>query len=628
MDSHNYKMPGRQTKRKSTDRIYKTVPNLKQSRIGLSPSRTIRDRHPTWSAPIMRQQSITQMDVLRDYYHPEHQNEDLMTDDEGKDSYLASPTRNKRQKVALEKPQPCRIETRSAKRQTAEEEPASQAKKEQNDPSNPRGEAESQVSRPRMPTAMLPPKTPMSSRRKEIPSSQSPADTPLSVHSRHSLQDFTRSPLKERSTNMNVPIKSPQRGAARSKRLEVADSMETEDEDSPISVKVGLTIEAVGPTAEPEDMRENEPLISSNPSAVHVNDFNQRLKAAQRPVQEIQSSSQARLRREVIDSTDEEDDEAVGGFDVGRETQAALASTDVSQKSTNANRPAESTPPITKPAEEAPELGAIEGTAPPLPEPPNAPSPPTKESKLEDRLQIQEPKKVDFNNLASSDPSEPTEPSHLSSRPSAAEDVSAKLLANLHRDTQPGGLQTESQYEKGWTTYTPADDTDMDIHSDDLEPPSSSLDPKPMIEESQPSPDHLLTVPTQFIRPAFSSPPKFYKATPLPLPVPVPPSQATTVDVTQPSPSSYKLAATPSSSTQLPPPPPPTSSPPPPIPPPSSSSPAKAAAADPWEGYVWDGRRLTDSQLLPDGLLDDSQGGLLPPLEEGSQENWGQEGEV
>lgn len=628
-----------QTKCKSTDRIFKTVPNLKQSRIGPSPCRTIKDRHPTWSAPIMRQQSITQMDVLRDYYHPERENEDLMTDDEGEDSYVASPTRNKRRKVAPEKPQPRRIETRSSKRQTAKEEPAFQAKKDQNDPLNPRGEVKPQISRARMHTAMLPPKTPMSSRRKEIPSSQSPADTPFSMHSRHSLQDYTRSPLKERSTNISLPVNSPRRGAARSKRLEVADSMETEDEDSPVSVKVGLTSEPVDLTAEPEDMREKELLTSSDASAVHVNDFNQRLKAAQRPIQGIQSSSQARLRREVIDSTDEEgeEDEAVEAFDVGRETQAALASTHVSQKSTSTDRPTESIPPTTNSAEEEPKLGLIQEITPQLPKPPNVPSPPTNKSIVDDELQIKRLKKVDFVNLASSDPSEPTEPSHLPSHPSASEKVSAQLLADLRRDTQPGGLQTESQYENGWTTYTPADD----IHSDDLEPPllpSSSFDPKPMIGESQPSSDHLLTVPTQFIRPPFSSPPKLYKAPPVP--VPIPPSQATTVDVTQPSPSSSHKLATPrklppSSSSQLHPP----SSSPPPIPPPSSSSPlsagnkpAKPAAVDPWEGYVWDGRRLTDSELLPDGLLDDSQGGLLPPslplLGECSQESWGGEGEV
>lgn len=627
-------MPGRETKRKSTDRIYKTVPNLKQSRIGPSPCRTIRDRHSTWSAPIMRQQSITQMDALRDYYHPEHEKEDLITDNEGEDSYVASPTRNKRRKVAPEKPQPRRIETRSAKRQTTKEEPTFQAKNDQNDSSNPRGEIKFQILRARMPTAMLPPRTPMSSRRKEIPSSQSPADTPLSMHSRHSLQDITRSPLKERSTNINLPIKSPKRGAARSKRLEVADSMETEDEDSPVSVKVGLTSESIDPTAEPEDIREKEPLTSSNPSAVHVNDFNQRLKAAQRPIQEIQSSSQARLRREVIDSTDEEDDdEALAAFDVGRETQAALASTDVSQKSTSTDRPTESTPSITISAEEEPELGLIQENTSQLQEPPNAPSPPTNKSIVDDQLQIQRPKKVDFVNLASSDPLEPIEPSHLTARPSASKEVSAQLLADLHRDTQPGGLQTESQYENGWTSYTPADD--IDIHSDDLEPPSSSLDPKPIIEGSQPSSDHLLTVPTQFIRPPFSSPPKFYKAPPVP--VPVPPSQATTVDVTQPSPS-YHTAIPSSSPRKLPPSssfsqlhPPSSSSSPPPPPPPSSSSPSLAerkpakAAVDPWEGYVWDGRRLTDSELLPDGLLDDSQGGLLPPG--CSQECWAEEEE-
>ncbi|KAF6230859.1 hypothetical protein HO173_010975 [Letharia columbiana] len=598
-------MGGRPKKPKSTGRVYKTVPNIKQSRIGPSPHRTIRDRLPTWSAPNMRQQSITQMDALRDYYHPELENEDLKTDDEEVDSYVASPSRNKRRKVTPEKSQARRIETRSAKRQAAKEDLPIQELENQDDLPSAGGEAKAHLFKDKMPTAMPPPKTPMSLRRKEIPSSQSPADTPLSTQSRQSLQDYTRSPLKEKSTNIDLSIRSPVKGARWSKGLEVADSMETEDEDSPVSLKVSIMTERVGPTAEPEDITEEEPRLPSYASAIHVDDFNQRLRAAQRPVQEIQNSSQARPKHEVIDSTDEEgDDEEPEAFNAGPETQAALASTDISQKSSD--QPPESTPPTSKPAEDEPELAPIQRNASESPDPLNAPSPLARERNVEDQLPMQRPKRVEFVDLTSSDPPGPTTHIHPSERPSDSEGVSAQLFADLRRDTQPGGLQTESQYEKGWTIYNPADY----MHSN-LEPlPSSS--PKPA---EQPS-SGLMTVPTQLIRPPISSPPKFYKA-------PIPSSQATTADVTQPSPRNMTSSAQavtqrsprklPSSSQAHP-------SSPPPMPPPSSS-PLASRKLDPWAGYEWNGVRLTDSQLLPDSLLNDSEVG--PP--ELSQDSWFEE---
>ena len=611
-------MPGRPKKRKSTVQSFETVPNpKKQVLLTTKKLTTVRDKHPAWSAPSMRQQSITQMDGLRDHYHPELENADLETDEEEADSYFASPTRNKRRKTTPEKPTR-RIETRSAKRKAAQEDPP--ILEQENQPILPLAgkEAEAHTLRASMPTSMPPPKTPTSLRRREIPSSQSPADTPLSTQSRQSLRDYMRSPLKEKSTNIGLSVGSPGKGARQSKRLEVADSMESLDEDSPVAVRVGSTTEAVGLTAESQDITEEKPQLPSRAFAIHVDDFNQRLQAAQRPVQEIQNSSQARRRHEVIDSTDEEDDdEEAEAFNAGPETQAALASTEPSHK--GLDRPSELTPITSKDSKDAendPKLGLIRKDASQTPDPLNAPSPPTRESNLEDNLPMQRPKKVEFIDLASSDPPGPTTPSPPNERPSDSQEVSAQLFADLLRDTHSGGLQTETQYERGWKIYTPADE----INSD----------PEPLPSTSQPIEQplsSLMTVPTQMIRPPISSPPKFYKA-------PVPPSQATTVDLTQPSPrnappsSSQALLTQPSphnqkespllqaahSSSQAFP------SSPPPVPP-SSSSPLANRKADPWAGYVWNGVRLTESQLLPDSLMDDSLVGP-PGL---SQESWAEE---
>lgn len=609
-------MGRRPKKRKSSVQSFETLPNSKKQLLLTTRTlTTVRDKHQAWSAPSMRQQSITQMDGLRDHYHPELENEDLETDEEAVDSYVGSPTRNKRRKVTPEKPTR-RIETRSVKK-IFEEDPLIVDQENQSILPFAGKVAEPHTLRASMPSTMPPPKTPTSLRRREIPSSQSPADTPLSTQSRQSLKDYMRSPLKGRSTNIGLSVDSPGKGALRSKRLEVADSMESLDEGSPVAVRISSTTEVAGLIAESQDITEDKPRLPSRAFAIHLDDFNQRLQAAQRPVQEIQNSSQARRRHEVIDSTDEEDDdEEAEAFNAGPETQAALASTEPSY--TSSDGPPEPTPTTSKDSrdtEDEPKLGPIRRNGSQAPDSLHAPSPPTRESNLEEHLPIQRPKKVEFIDLASSDPPRPTTSSPPNERSSDSQEVSAQLFADLLRDTHPGGLQTETQYERGWTIYTPADEI--------------SSDPEPLPSTSQPieqPSSSLMTVPTQLIGPPISSPPLFYKA-------PIPPSQATTVDVTQPSPrtalpsSSQAVLTQPSphnhkesplpqaarSSQTLP-------SSPPPMPP-SSSSPLANRKVDPWAGYVWDGVRLTESQLLPDSLMDDSQVGP-PGL---SQESWAEE---
>ena len=73
------------------------------------------------------------------------------------------------------------------------------------------------------------PKTPQPPRRKEIPCSQSSTDTNLSTQSRRSVREVSRSPLKERSTNIGNFITGALpglNGNYRVPKLEIADSME------------------------------------------------------------------------------------------------------------------------------------------------------------------------------------------------------------------------------------------------------------------------------------------------------------------------------------------------------------------------------------------------------------------
>ena len=77
---------------------------------------------------------------------------------------------------------------------------------------------------------MPPPKTPTKPIRREIPSSQTPPDTPLSSLSRHSKQDQQMSPLKSRSINIPIhssPMNTPKRVRWAMTRV-VPDSMESE----------------------------------------------------------------------------------------------------------------------------------------------------------------------------------------------------------------------------------------------------------------------------------------------------------------------------------------------------------------------------------------------------------------
>ncbi|MDI1489572.1 MAG: hypothetical protein OHK93_000769 [Ramalina farinacea] len=81
--------------------------------------------------------------------------------------------------------------------------------------------------------AMPPPATtPKRLIRKEIPSSQSPVDTPLfALSQRSAKRNSSRSPLTERSINLQTPITVAPKVPGELSSREVGDSMETEDED-------------------------------------------------------------------------------------------------------------------------------------------------------------------------------------------------------------------------------------------------------------------------------------------------------------------------------------------------------------------------------------------------------------
>ena len=545
-------MSTRSKQRRSAGRIYETEPNIKQAHFPAT-KRTFRDKHPTWSAPAKYQQTITQMNPFHAIFHPDIENEDLEYDEEQHKSYITSPVGRKRRKVTPEALPTRKIQTRSLARSPAKAEPVSKGKASQLKVL-PRLD-QSRPSKDDTPaTVMPPPRTPRSFRKREIPSSQSPADSPLSTQSRASVRSYARSPLKERSANRMLSTTTPRKVPHWIRKLEVADSMENDENESPITTPVDKTkyFEPTSPLS--EDLA--SPGATQVPPALAVKSSILKQIPDSRSEGSRGSTDTSQSKADLIlDSDaecDNEDDESKANTSWGMYSRYY-------RDQACSNLPDQRRPlsPTTTQA-----TGIKAGYA--------ATHDPDKWSSS--------------SNLGDKSATIPV--SHPDS-----DEASAQLANDLHRVSAPGGLQTESQYENAWVPYQPtnASNSDSDFMSSPAnEAQDSTLMPAPM------------TVPTQILPPSTTP---FRRA--------IPPSQATTIDITQPSP--RKMPS--SSSMALP------SSPPPVPPPPSSSSPnAGGGAVDPWVGFEWNGARLTDSQLLPESLMNDSITGP-PEISDLSQED-------
>ena len=602
--------------------------NPKQAQF-TAPKRTIKERGPTWSAPSKFQQTITQMNPS--IYLPKPEYEGLTTDDDQEqESYIASPGRRKRRKITPAKTSSRKTGIRSAQRQTItqmvpfralyhpefEEEDLDDLEdehKENNVPS-PRKRRKRKVSPENAPSSKIqkrrqkqgkshiehqtghgiefderqpkkqnirskqrsveetPPITPRS-KRKEIPSSQSPADTPLSTRSRRSFRAYSRSPLKERSTNFAPTTTSRRGGSQWGGKVEIADSLESREEESPVLMRASTFMNASGLEnasgfGGKYSQLPTDSTITRTAGLDYISDDWQ-WEETQR-----KDSNQDTLRREIVDSDEESDDD---GPDASLVRRATLGSKDTSPAKRHVRDN---------------QRGQFRAAG-------SSNSPQSQQqSDLRSRHSIEK------SELTKHTPRKPT-PSPPSIPPFSLTDsaqASAQLLTDLHRITEPT-LETESQFEAGWHSY---------------HPPPPSLPSSPLLPPID-SPFSLpMTIPTQPLPP----PPRASSTQPN---LPVPPSQATTTDTTQPSPArkmpSSQFQFLPSPSKKLP-----TSSKtaafpsssPPPMPPPPSSS--LGVGESTMAGFRWNGVRLTDSQLLPESLLNDSLIGDLGFSQEGLEE--------
>ncbi|MCJ1273294.1 hypothetical protein MMC21_001084 [Puttea exsequens] len=571
----------RTKKRQSEHQLYEAIPNVQQLCFPAS-RRTVKDRGPEWSAPSKYQQTITQMNPFFDVFHPNVENENLEYEGDMEVSHVPSPVGRKRRKITPEKPTGHKIKTRSAKHVDTKEEPALHQRESGNThPAFPRAKEEPQASTKSL-AERMPPFTPRSLKRREIPSSQSPADTPLSTQKPRSTQDLSRSPLRERSTNVRLGPPSSNNVPRWKNRMIAADSLETEEGDEspplPGSLFPSLDSKGTGPREAPPNGRCMREMADSS----QVKDG-----------EEEGRVHQDRVNR-VIDSDEDEDVENTV-FDANTDTQANLFSADQSFAGSN-QRDA---------------LGLFPSKLIEF-------EPETNESQTDHGEYIEMEKECDEESSVKIDALNApamTSRSEALERRSDSVEASVQLQNDLRRDTQAGGLETESQFEIGWNTCY---QSDLNIPSSDSANSLSSP------SNSEGNPSALLTIPTQILPPRPSAPSRPFKHA-------VPPSQATTVDITQPTPrrpihSPHNPQALHNNSPRprnafsprtLP-------SSPPPIPPPSSSPAATRRARDLWMGFDWNGERLTDSQLLPESLMNDSLAGPSEGLEF-SQESLGED---
>lgn len=593
-------MPTRKKRHGPTAQTYETIERPKQAHF-TPRNRTVTPKNLSLSTPRTRQQTLTQIDFVSRY--PSDQEADDL-------DYIEDevPRARKRRKTVAEVQPVNNVERRATRASAKRLEPSSEDLEEMGPTQL--DEDPPQSSPPHVDTApvsMPPPRTPKRIRKLEIPSSQSPADTPLSMRSQATARSTSRSPLKQRSTNLLMQRPLPpgtKKGIGVTPKLEVEDTYEYESSRSTRSrsARQQSTEEYVAAGAPFLMLMDHPELYEENMQEKDAGALmNMEIPDTETTDMAVSSAAECKsIKSEVADSSDEGDD--VGNeddFNVGNDTQAALGAFGIlSSQSRNQTQQQSTEPEEDKEVSLGRDETAV-GFASSRHDDANSeigqqqPEKPTSGSGSSARItsspHFQHTSIPASQGSTSPNISPPKDP--LFSR-TESEEASDQLTNDLVRLTQPHlVLETESQFQSAWRDYSPprnSHDSERD-HSDQEHPP---------IPSDPPSSD---------------------------LPLQVRPSQATTVDVTQSSPHSARMQRSPLRfrtqprrlRSQLQPPEQVSSSPPPPrgV---LSSSPVKDVE------LAWDGERLTDSQLLPDSLMNDSLPAPPPLTQESLDEGfWG-----
>lgn len=613
-------MSTRSKKRRSTVRSYETAtPKPKQSFLRPRDCVVQRVSKTPTPASISKKREVTLTQIGYVVYQVS-EDMDLNYDDDAIEDREEIPRARKRRKIGKGPAVPVTRQTRSSARRAAE-----RTLKEEEDEEIAKLESTENRIQPEeaSKTLMPPPKTPQSTRRKEVPSSQSPVDTPLSAQSQKSKRDLSRSPLKERSTNVrrvSISDWSARKSVRWAPMLEVADSTELEDEESQpsrpapemtssIPIKYELTKDSTRTSGAGPTLPGCSVEVPACSQQQHLGD----------DIEGPSVPTTQTIKSEVSDSEADEEDAEDFGDEIA--TQEALGSSDTQMDDPNTKK---ELIPITDTWTPRRVLNALK---------------PFTSFKHRDLRSEHSSINVDresnisatsFTSTAQSSypqlrinpitpqrPKRAIAPSLAHCAPSSEPgEVSIQLTHDLHSHTQTRIMpETESQFENAWHEYEPAlhaSDEDRDSSQPD-ESGLSNLTPRALdseaLERNLPSDEPQLPIlPPSTALPLSNLPKQHPSST-----AAIPRSETTTDETTQPS------SAHASSQTRR--------SPSPSRPPASfafSSSPlqSRAAAANAYAGN-WDGVPLTESQLFPDSLMNETLVG--PPSLVG--DDWELEGE-
>ena len=577
-------MPTRWTRKRNPKRAYETVDKPQQ--IHFTPrNRTVLLKTSSTSTPRTRQQTLTQIDFVSRLL-PETEDEDLAYEEE------ELPRARKRRKTVPET-------TVEPRKRTKVKKPAKRkyVEKASNGLAEGSSMGENELGKPPQHTRSnvhgdsmaLPPETPKKIVKTEIPCSQSPASTALSTQSRRSLRRCSRSPLKERSTNSRTVPQSHSRGIKSFDgipKLEVSDTYEDETEEIQFpglisrlnsGEKSRLVTSGMGHCRSLEvttfidgykdNVRSNMP---------QGNDAAKTLWATRGNVPRIKSGMSYSNSEEAEDGPEEED------FDAGLDTQAAFQHVESLASESSSNNKVDPDSLNTDRAATSPLMmrDAI----------PVGRGIVLHQNITDERSEQKHPLSSPAAELAdyrtrSGGPSSPVPPLHRTDSEQASDQLAADLYY-LTQNTSRPLVNTASQIENAFRPYSPPPTLDDDTHH------------------------HTATRDLSYHDPNASSPHNLPETSRSPQ-QPIPPSQATTADITQPSQHPNRI-------TQL------RSSSPGPLPSLSSNAPVRGLPAAPFvfsssplDGgelssqytQLWDGKPLTDSQLLPESLMNIS----IPP---------------
>ena len=589
------------------------------------PYQTTHPKPPKKRRKLSQRETLTQMDFLSPRLNAQ-------SIDEADEESLIDRRRSvllakKRRKTHKNEPLARQAQTRTARRRAAQSS-AHVISKEVESGNGLRARLQSDPVHNNAKPTMLPPRTPRAPQGREIPSSQSPPDTPLSTQSKRPSRTQDRSPLAERSPNILLPASHSTSRRLFPGKLEIADTMDEEVEENEESQMTNVTT-ATSRIYLPPVMR-----LLSQPDLRDLNVEAQVHSSMGKDYNQI-SKSRANIKAEILDSDHEDDSEdsaqlydclliadseGSDEFIPSSSPDLVKAETSISPSKEKKDRNKKMTPagsdishcPLIASQTLKPEYCSPQSRL----QAPNLPSSPFYPLRRDDIQAIDSPSRstTAASELSIPDLDAPAmqqdmhdscPPSPLNGTPTFERPAipnlnsrsSPAIAPNFHQQVsnQEAAPETESQFQDAWRCFSPP----------------------PQLGPCSSSPNH--TSPEDPSTP--SSARQLEAAEPESQTASAPPSQATTVDVTQPTqPQVFlpRLRNIPSSVGKEPSRPYQISSTPP-APPsvlPLSSSPIytrKAPHGDAWLGYqgVWNGKRLTDSQLLPESLMNDTVAG--PP---------------